>query len=100
MANLVPKPPAANHINFGAAACESCHSNTTFTQPGGFQFTNASGTAPPAMVHTAVAALSCASCHRLGHTDSGTPATKTFPATRYLPVGARSSASCRLTHAF
>src|SRR5258706_9566762 len=94
-ANIVPKQPGANHINFGAAACESCHSNTNFTQPGGFQFTNASGTAPPAMVHTAVASLNCASCHSTGQTDSGTPATKTQPASGHVPTGA---ASCGAFH--
>jgi len=46
MAPLVLKTPAANHINFGGAACESCHSNSTL-QLARFTFTNASGTAPP-----------------------------------------------------
>ncbi len=99
-ANIVPVHPSATHINVGAVACESCHSNTNFTQPGGFQFTNASGMAPPAMVHSAVASLSCTSCHALGHTDSGTPATKTFPATGHIPVGAANCGSCHLTTAF
>src|SRR5260221_6867447 len=79
-ANIVPVHPSATHINFGAAACESCHSNTNFTQPGGFQFTNASGTAPPAMVHTAVAYLDSANCHSTGPNESRTPATPTLPA--------------------
>jgi len=45
--------PPANHVPFGAAACESCHAPNTFTA---FTFTNASGTAPPSMVHSAVSA--------------------------------------------
>ncbi|HLQ11950.1 MAG TPA: cytochrome c3 family protein [Steroidobacteraceae bacterium] len=99
-ANIVPKHPAANHINFGSAACESCHSNSNFTTPGGFSFTNASGTAPPAMVHTAVASLSCASCHSLNQTDSGTPPTKTLPAAGHVPTGAASCGACHVTTAF
>jgi len=99
-ANIVPKHPAANHINFGTAACESCHSNSNFTTPGGFSFTNASGTAPPAMVHTAVASLSCASCHSLNQTDSGTPPTKTLPAAGHVPTGAASCGACHVTSIF
>src|SRR5258706_2753490 len=84
---------AANHINFGATACESCQSNTNYTTPGGFQFTNASGTAPPAMVHTAVAQVKGASRHSTGQSDPGSPAPNTLPAI-HVPFGAASCTAC------
>ncbi len=84
--------PPANHIAFGSAACESCHSNSSFTA-GGFKFTNASGSAPPAMVHAAVSGAACATCHASGMTFAGTPATKTLPV-NHVPVGAAPCESC------
>jgi Cytochrome c7 and related cytochrome c len=87
--------PPANHIGYGGAACESCHSNTNFTIPGGFMFSNASGSAPPAMVHSAVSSLRCDSCHASGLTFVGAPPTKVFPATGHVPIG---SADCGVCH--
>ncbi len=86
--------PPANHIGYGGAACESCHSNTNFTIPGGFIFANASGTAPPAMVHSAVSTLRCDSCHASGLTFAGAPPTKVFPA-NHVPIG---GADCGVCH--
>ncbi|MGH8253619.1 MAG: hypothetical protein ACRES2_06220, partial [Steroidobacteraceae bacterium] len=85
--------PPAKHVPFGTAACESCHSKTSFTVPGGFKFTNASGTAPPAMVHAAVSSASCASCHGLGLTWIGTPATVVEPA-KHIPIGSTACTNC------
>jgi hypothetical protein len=86
--------PPANHIAFGSAACESCHSNTNFTTPGGFIFANASGTTPPAMVHSAVSSARCDSCHASGLTFAGAPPTKVFPA-NHVPIG---GADCGVCH--
>ena len=85
--------PPANHIAFGAAACESCHSNTNFTVPGGFKFTNASGTVPPAMVHAAVSSAACGSCHGLGQSWVGTPPTVVEPA-NHIPIGNTACTNC------
>jgi hypothetical protein len=85
--------PPANHVPFGTAACESCHSKTNFTVPGGFKFTNASGTAPPAMVHAAVGSAACSSCHAQGKTWAGTPATKVEPA-NHIPIGSTVCTNC------
>jgi hypothetical protein len=68
----------ANHVPTGGAACESCHSPTTF---GSFAFTNATGTAPPAMVHSVVASIACSTCHEAGKSFIGSPPIVTRPAT-------------------
>jgi len=80
------RSPPANHIPFGTAACESCHSPTTFTS---FVMTNATGTAPPAMVHSVVTAIACSTCHEAGLSWAGTPATVVRP--QYLVPGQASS---------
>ncbi len=100
-ANMAPPTlaqPPANHLAFGAAACEGCHSSTSFAI-GGFRFTNASGTSPPAMVHALVAGAACASCHAAGMSFVGTPATKVLPAT-HVPVGASACESCHTASNF
>ncbi|HVO06892.1 MAG TPA: cytochrome c3 family protein [Burkholderiaceae bacterium] len=99
MAPLVLVTTPANHIAFAGAACESCHSRTNFTSPGGFSFTNASGTAPPAMVHSAVASLACSSCHGAGLTFIGTPPTVTLPAP-HIPLAGAECGACHLTDTF
>ncbi len=85
--------PPANHVPFGTAACESCHSKTNFTVPGGFKFTNASGTAPPSMVHAAVSSATCGSCHGLGLSWVGTPSTVVEPA-KHIPIGSTACTNC------
>lgn len=90
MAAPALKQPPSNHIPFGSAACESCHTATNFTS---FAFTNASGTAPPAMVHSAVAGTACATCHASGLSFVGTPATKTLPS-NHVPIGTAACESC------
>ncbi|MBS0388725.1 MAG: hypothetical protein JSR15_09620, partial [Proteobacteria bacterium] len=84
--------PPADHIAFGAAPCESCHSQSS-TATGGFKFTNASGSAPPAMVHAAVTGAACATCHAAGLSFAGTPATKTLPG-NHVPIGTAPCESC------
>jgi hypothetical protein len=76
------KAPPANHVPFGSAACEGCHSGSTFTS---FAFTNATGTAPPAMVHSLVSSTACSTCHEAGKSWVGTPATVVRP--QYLVPG-------------
>ncbi len=87
--------PPGNHVPFGTAACTVCHSNSNFMQPGGFKFSNASGTAPPAMVHTAVASMTCATCHATGKVWAGTPAT-VLPPSNHIPFGAAACEGCHL----
>ncbi len=98
MAPLVLVTPPANHIDFGGAACESCHSNSNFASPNGFRIPNTSGAAPPAMVHAAVAGTACATCHGAGKTDFGTApkttVTFTNPAIHHVPVGSAACDSC------
>ena len=95
MAPPVLKLPPANHVPFGAVACESCHLNTS-TATGGFKFTNASGTTPSAMVHSAVSGVACATCHAAGKTDVGVPATVTPPG-NHVPFGTAACESCHLS---
>ena len=62
--------PPATHIPVGAAACESCHAPT--------QFTNFGGTA---MNHAPVAGTACATCHETGKSFYGvTIVTRPTPA--------------------
>ena len=97
-ANMAPPAlvqPPGNHVPFGAATCTACHSNSNFTQPGGFLIPNVSGTAPPAMVHTAVASMTCATCHASGKVWAGTPAT-VLPPFNHIPSGAAACEGCHL----
>ena len=92
-ANMAPPTlvlPPANHVPFGTAACESCHSPTVFTS---FKFNNASGTAPSAMVHAAVSSIACGTCHGRGLTWSGTPITVVEP-TNHIPIGTTVCTQC------
>ena len=93
---VMPNSPMSGHVNFGGAACESCHSNSTFTTPGGFRIPNQSGATPPAMVHAAVAAAACATCHGAGVTDFGTTpkATVTISSVNHIPTGAIACGGC------
>jgi hypothetical protein len=93
---VMPNSPKSGHVAFGGAACESCHSNSTFTMPGGFAIQNMSGAAPPAMVHTAVAATPCATCHGAGKTDFGTSPkmTVTISSVNHVPTGSATCDSC------
>jgi len=65
--------PPATHIPIGAAACEGCHSATTFT--------NFKGTA---MNHTPVAGMTCATCHTTGMSWYGATIV-TLPTTGHIP---------------
>jgi hypothetical protein len=74
-ANVVPKAPPATHIPVGSAACESCHSATTFTSFAG-----------TAMNHAPVTGTSCATCHETGRSFFGVtivtrPVRATHPST-------------------
>ncbi len=89
-ANMAPptlKLPPTNHIPFGTAACESCHSATNFTN---FVI----GNVVPPMNHAAVATITCNSCHGAGLTFVGTPAVKVFPATGHIPTGTTLCTNC------
>ncbi|MDE2219259.1 MAG: hypothetical protein KGJ52_02670, partial [Gammaproteobacteria bacterium] len=99
---VMPNSPKSPHVAIGGAACESCHSNTTFTMPGGFVIPNMSGAAPPAMVHAAVGATACATCHGAGKTDFGmTPkATVTISSVNHIPVGSATCDTCHSRTAF
>src|SRR5882672_950219 len=88
-ANIAPPilvEPPANHIAFGSAACESCHTASNFTT---FVISNKS----PPMDHAAVASLSCASCHGLGLSWAGIPATVVEPV-NHVPIGSTACTSC------
>jgi len=87
--------PPANHVPFGAAACESCHLASS-TAVGGFKFSNVSGTAPAAMVHSAVSGVACATCHAAGLTWAGTPATVVLPG-NHVPIGSAACEGCHLS---
>ncbi len=54
------KTPPANHIPFGGAACESCHSTSNYTS---------FATTP--MNHAPVAAIACSTCHESGRSWFG-----------------------------
>ena len=88
-ANMAPptlKQPPTNHIPFGTAACESCHSASNFTT---FVMANAS----PPMNHTVVAGVPCGTCHATGLSFVGTPPVKAPPA-NHVPVGAAACDAC------
>ena len=98
-ANMAPPTlvlPPANHVPFGTAACESCHSPTVFTS---FKFTNASGAAPSAMVHAVVPGVACAVCHGTGKAWVGTPATVVPPA-KHIPFGTAACETCHVATDF
>ncbi len=81
-ANIAPptlKLPPANHVPFGTAACESCHSPTAFTT---FVISNKS----PPMNHSVVSGTACSACHGMSMTFAGTPATVVEPA-NHIPIG-------------
>jgi hypothetical protein len=88
-ANMAPptlKVPPSNHVPFGTAACEGCHTASNFTT---FQITNKS----PPMNHATVASLSCATCHASGLTFVGTPATVVEPG-NHIPIGTTACQNC------
>ena len=88
-ANIAPpalKVPPGNHIPFGTASCESCHSASNFTT---FQVTNKS----PPMNHAVVSSMSCNTCHAQGLTFVGTPATVVVPA-NHIPTGTTVCTNC------
>ncbi len=90
-ANIAPpalKVPPNNHIPFGTATCESCHSASNFTT---FQVTNKS----PPMNHSAVSSIACSTCHAQGKSFVGAPPTVTTPA-NHVPFG---TATCQSCHA-
>ncbi len=81
-ANMAPptlKLPPANHVPFGTAACESCHSATGFTS---FVINNKS----PPMNHAVVSTTACTTCHGPGKSFVGTPATVVEPG-NHIPIG-------------
>jgi hypothetical protein len=86
------KAPPTNHVPFGTAACEACHSPTGFTN---FVIGNVSGTAPPAMVHSAVTTITCDQCHAAGKTFVGTPVVKVVPS-NHVPFGTAACTACHL----
>ena len=73
--------PPATHIPVGAAACETCHSPTKFTNFGG-----------TAMNHAPVSGVACATCHATGKTFYGV--TVVTPPATHIPVGAAACESC------
>jgi hypothetical protein len=88
-ANMAPptlKLPPANHVPFGTAACESCHSATNFTS---FVISNKS----PPMNHAVVSTTACSTCHATGKTSAGTPATVVEPA-NHIPIGTVACTQC------
>ncbi len=94
-ANMAPptlKLPPANHIPFGTAACESCHSPTAFAT---FVISNKS----PPMNHAVVAGVACATCHGAGHSWVGTPPT-VLPPANHVPFGASGCESCHSSSSF
>ncbi|MGB8326325.1 MAG: cytochrome c3 family protein [Steroidobacteraceae bacterium] len=87
--NLAPprlKVPPANHVPFGTAACESCHSPSDFNS---FVITNKS----PPMNHAVVASMTCNTCHARGLTFVGTPATVVEPG-NHIPIGTTACQNC------
>ena len=92
-ANMPPLPlkaPPGNHVPFGNATCDSCHSPGNFST---FVISNVSGTVPPSMVHSVVSSTPCATCHARGLTFVGTPPTVVEP-TNHVPVGTATCQSC------
>ena len=88
-ANMAPpvlKLPPANHLPFGSAACESCHSATSFSS---FVINNKS----PPMNHAVVSATACSTCHGLGKSFAGTPATVIEPA-NHIAIGTVACTQC------
>jgi hypothetical protein len=71
------KAPPSSHIPF-AAACESCHSNSVFTN---FIIPNTSTSGPPGMVHAALASgTACLTCHAAGVGSKFVQPVKELPA--------------------
>jgi len=94
-ANMAPpalKLPPANHIPIGSAACESCHSATSFSS---FVISNKS----PPMNHAAVPGVACAACHAAGSSWVGTPAT-VLPPGNHVPFGTAACESCHAASTF
>ena len=77
----------ATHIPIGTAACESCHSTSTFTSFGGTK-----------MNHAPVAGVPCATCHASGKTFYGV--TIVTPPGAHIPFGTSACESCHSPAAF
>ncbi len=86
MAPPALKVPPSDHIPFGSATCESCHSASDFTT---FQVANA----VPPMSHAAVSGIACSTCHGEGKSFVGAPSTVVLPA-NHIPVGSAKCESC------
>ena len=94
-ANMAPpvlKVPPGDHIPFGTAACESCHTASNFNT---FAVTNKS----PPMNHAVVGSLSCNTCHARGLSFAGTPATVVEPA-NHIPIGTTACQNCHSSSSF
>src|SRR5258706_9759231 len=94
-ANMAPpvlKLPPGNHIPIGSAACESCHSASTFTS---FVISNKS----PPMDHAAAPDQTSAIYPLTEFNFVGTPAVVSLPST-HVPVSAIDCALCHSSSNF
>ena len=82
---IVTQP--VTHIPIGTAACESCHSASSFTNFGGTK-----------MNHAPVAGVPCATCHATGKSFYGV--TIVMPPATHIPFGTSGCDSCHAPAGF
>ena len=82
----VVKGKPSNHIPT-SATCETCHSTTSFTSPGGFGVPN------PAMSHTGIT-TGCATCHNGANVGTTVSTISLGKPTTHIPT----TSACELCH--